>query len=68
MSIGSKKMYSHAAKQNKKDLEFVVGLAENGIIKPVIDRYYPLEKVADAIKYLSEGHAKGKVIINEILK
>lgn len=63
MSLGSKKMYSLAAKSNKQDLEFIVNLAENGKIKPVIDRYYSLEKVADAIRYLSEGHARGKVII-----
>ena len=63
MSLGSKKMFSLAAKSNKKDLEFIVNLAENGKIKPVIDRYYSLEKVADAIRYLSEGHARGKVII-----
>ena len=63
MSIGSKKMYSLAAKPNHKDLEFVTMLAADGKIKPVIDRYYSLDKVADAIRYLSEGHASGKVII-----
>ena len=64
MSLGSKKMCSLAAKSNKKDLELIVNLTENDKIKPVIDRYYSLEKVADAIRYLSEGHARGKVIIN----
>lgn len=64
MSLGSKKMCSLAAKSSKKDLEFIVNLTENGKIKPVIDRYYSLEKIADAIRYLSEGHARGKVIIN----
>lgn len=63
MSAGSKKMYALAAKPNKKDLEFITQLVANNTIKPVIDRYYTLEKVADGIRYLSEGHASGKVII-----
>ena len=64
MSFGSKKMLSLATKANQKDLEFIVKMAEDGKIKPVIDRRYPLDKTADAIHYLSEGHASGKVVIN----
>lgn len=52
-----------AAKPNQKNLEFVTKLATDHIIKPVIDRYYTLDKVADAILYISEGHARRKVII-----
>ena len=65
MSIGSRKMYSLAAKPNQKDLEFVTLLSTTNKIKPVIDRYYPLDKVADAIRYISDGHASGKVIIKQ---
>jgi NADPH:quinone reductase-like Zn-dependent oxidoreductase len=68
MSLGSKKMYFLAAKSNKKDLEFIVRLAEDGKIKPVIDRRYSLDKTADAIHYLNEGHARGKVVINVELR
>ena len=64
MSFGSKKMLSLATKANQKNLEFIVKMAEDGKIKPVIDRRYPLDKTADAIHYLSEGHARGKVVIN----
>jgi NADPH:quinone reductase-like Zn-dependent oxidoreductase len=64
MSFGSKKMLSLAAKANQKDLEFIAKLAENGIIKPVIERCYPLEKTSDAMQYLRKGHAQGKVVIN----
>jgi len=63
LSLGSKKIRTLAAKANQTDLEFIAKLAEEGIIKPVIDRYYPLEKVAEAVRYLSEGHASGKVVI-----
>lgn len=63
MSIGSKKMYFLAAKSIQKDLEYVTMLAASDKIKSVIDRYYSLDKVADAMRYLSDGHARGKVII-----
>jgi len=64
LSFGSKKMRTVTAKANKNDLEFLTKLTEDGKIKPVIDRRYTLEKTADAMRYLSEGHARGKVIIN----
>lgn len=64
LSLGSRKMKSLAAKANKTDLEFLVKLVEQGKIKPVIDRKYTLEHTADAMKYLVQGHSKGKVIIN----
>jgi NADPH:quinone reductase-like Zn-dependent oxidoreductase len=64
LSFGSKKMRTASAKANKKDLKFLTKLVEDGKIKPVIDRRYTLDKTADAMRYLSEGHARGKVIIN----
>ena len=64
MSFGSKKMRSLSAKANKNDLEFLAKLLEDGKIKPVIERRYSLDKTDDAMRYLSEGHAQGKVIIN----
>ena len=51
------------AKGNKKDLLFIKELLEAGKVVPVIDRYYPLTETADAIRYLEEGHAQGKVVI-----
>lgn len=63
MSFGSKKIKSLSAKPNRPDLEFLGSLLEKGSIRPVIDRVYPIEKTADAMQYLSQGHATGKVII-----
>ena len=48
---------------NKKDLVLMTELFEAGKVVPVIDRRYPLSEVAEAIRYLEKGHAKGKVII-----
>jgi NADPH:quinone reductase-like Zn-dependent oxidoreductase len=61
--IGSKKMGSMMTHSNQKDLIFLKELLEAGKVVPVIDRYYPLSEVAEAIKYLAEGHARGKVVI-----
>ena len=51
------------AQPNKKDLLFIGELLEAGKVVPVIDRYYPLNETAAAIRYLEKGHARGKVII-----
>ena len=61
---GSKKIgLLGEAKPNKKDLVFTAELLEAGKVVPVIDRRYPLSETAEAIRYLEEGHARGKVII-----
>lgn len=64
MSLGSKKIRFLAAKPKQNDLEFIAMMANEGKIKPVIDKYYPLDKTAEAVRYLGEGHASGKVVIN----
>jgi NADPH:quinone reductase-like Zn-dependent oxidoreductase len=48
---------------NQKDLLFVKELIETNKIAPVIDKRYTLQEVPEAIRYLEEGHAKGKVVI-----
>ncbi len=67
MSMGSRKLHILAAKPDAMDLRFIMGLIENDMIKPVIDRCYPFHETADAFRYLSNGHAKGKVMI-EVIK
>jgi NADPH:quinone reductase-like Zn-dependent oxidoreductase len=54
---------SDVLKSNQSDLEFLKELLEAGHIVSVIDRVYPLSEVAEAIRYLEGGHARGKVVI-----
>jgi NADPH:quinone reductase-like Zn-dependent oxidoreductase len=61
---GSKKIRSMGiAKPNQKDLLFIKELLETGKVVPIIDRRYLLSETAEAIRYLEEGHARGKVVI-----
>jgi NADPH:quinone reductase-like Zn-dependent oxidoreductase len=52
------------AKITTEDLAFVGELLEAGKVKPVIDRTYQLSEAREALAYLGEGHARGKIIIN----
>ena len=61
--IGSKKIGMILAKINNKDLVFLKDLLEAEKVVPVIDRRYSLSGVAEALRYLGEGHAQGKVVI-----
>ena len=62
--IGRKKMCLFMANINRKDLVVLKDLLEAGRVVPVIDRRYPLSEVAEALRYLEEGHARGKVVIS----
>jgi NADPH:quinone reductase-like Zn-dependent oxidoreductase len=52
-----------ATKVKREDLVTLVEMIEAGTLTPVIDRTYPLHEVPDAIRYLAEGHAGGKIVI-----
>ncbi|MBN1372807.1 MAG: NAD(P)-dependent alcohol dehydrogenase [Anaerolineaceae bacterium] len=66
MSLGNRKMRFLAAKANPNDLDQVIRLVAEGKIKPVIERTYPLEQTPEAVDYLRQGHARGKVVINVV--
>lgn len=61
--MGSKKARFFIADLNQKDLIVLRELLEARKIVPVIDRRYALGQAADAIRYLEEGHAQGKIVI-----
>jgi NADPH:quinone reductase-like Zn-dependent oxidoreductase len=54
------------AKVIQEDLVFLAKLLEEGRIVPVIDRSYPLREIADAMRYVEDTHARGKVIITMV--
>ncbi|HEX2945910.1 MAG TPA: NAD(P)-dependent alcohol dehydrogenase [Clostridia bacterium] len=68
LSMGGRKLRSLLAKPDIKDLEFIMELVATGKVTPVIDRYYPLHETAEAVRYLGEGHARGKVVITVFQK
>jgi NADPH:quinone reductase-like Zn-dependent oxidoreductase len=57
------KMGMMLAEPNQKDLNLVAEMMDSGKVKPVIDRTYPLSQIREAMAYLEQGHARGKVII-----
>jgi NADPH:quinone reductase-like Zn-dependent oxidoreductase len=63
-SVGSDKRMSNVmAQTNGNDLRTLAAMVVDGQVRPVIDRSFPLAQTADALTYLEEGHARGKVVI-----
>ena len=63
-AIGSsRKVGFFVAKITKADLAILADLLATGKVTPVIDRTYPLTETADAMRYLGEGHARGKIVV-----
>jgi NADPH:quinone reductase-like Zn-dependent oxidoreductase len=61
--FASRKLIGLSAKVNQKDLLVLKELIEAGKVTPVIDSTYPLSEAPEAIRYMHEGHAHGKVVI-----
>ena len=59
----SQKFISYIAQFNKKDMTILAGLMQSGKMTPVIDRTYKFSDVPEALRYLEQGHARGKVVI-----
>jgi|GEM_PF-9643 len=59
----SQEMKMMLAEMNRKDLTLLADLIQTGKVKPVIDRTYPFSQLPEAMRYLEEGHARGKVVV-----
>ena len=60
---GTQKMTNILSKPNQQDLQFIKEQIESGKVTPFIDRTYELAELPTALRYLEEGHARGKVVI-----
>jgi len=63
LTIFNKKKMGILAQETNKDLAYLAELVETGKLNPIIDKVFPLEQTADALQYLGEGKALGKVVI-----
>lgn len=61
--VGGKKIKGGVAMENAGRMNFIAGLVATGELKPVVDRSYPLERIAEAFAYVEQGHKKGNVVI-----
>jgi NADPH:quinone reductase-like Zn-dependent oxidoreductase len=57
------KLGTFVSRENHEDMIVLKDLIESGKLTPVIDRTYPLSETPEAIRYLEQGHARGKVVI-----
>ena len=62
-AFARQKLTTFISARKRQDLEALTDLIETGQVTPVIDRSYPLSQAPKAIRYLHEGHARGKVVI-----
>jgi NADPH:quinone reductase-like Zn-dependent oxidoreductase len=62
--FGNQRTGWFVAQMKEEDLNFLSELLESGDVVPVIERTYPLEETAAALRYLGEGHAQGKNVIS----
>lgn len=56
-------MKGGVAINNQERMRLITELASAGTLKPIIDRSYPLEQIAEAFKHVERGHKRGNVVI-----
>jgi NADPH:quinone reductase-like Zn-dependent oxidoreductase len=61
--LGSRKAVFFIAKFNKPDMAVLRDLLAAGKIRPVVERRYPFGEIAEALEYVGEGHARGKIVV-----
>ena len=61
--VGGQKLKGGVAMENPARMSFIADLVAAGKLKPVVDRSFPLERIAEAFKHVERGHKKGNVVI-----
>jgi NADPH:quinone reductase-like Zn-dependent oxidoreductase len=59
----SQKLRRFVSNPNRADLEILKGLVEEGKVRPVVERTYPLAEAPAALRHIEAGHARGKVVV-----
>jgi NADPH:quinone reductase-like Zn-dependent oxidoreductase len=62
--FGKQRAVTFTADETHDELSTLADMVETGRLRSVIDRTYPLDETVDAMRYLAEGHAQGKIIID----
>ena len=63
LSMGPQRFGNVLVKPNQADLLVLKELSESGKVRPVIDRRFALSEVSSAVRYVEDGHARGKVVV-----
>jgi NADPH:quinone reductase-like Zn-dependent oxidoreductase len=63
LSMGGQQFGNVLMKPTQADLLVLKELCETGKVRPVIDRRFPLSEVSSAVRYVEDGHARGKVVV-----
>jgi NADPH:quinone reductase-like Zn-dependent oxidoreductase len=63
LSMGRQRFGNLFVKPNQADLLMLKELCETGKVRPVLDRRFPLSDVSSAVRYVEDGHARGKVVV-----
>jgi NADPH:quinone reductase-like Zn-dependent oxidoreductase len=61
--FADQKFENYVTKSNQADLKFLSDLVAEGKVTPFVEKTYPLDQTADALRYFEEGHARGKLVI-----
>ncbi len=61
--VGSRKFRTRTGEPTAEDMAVIAEMMDSGKIVPVIERRYPLSEAAEALRYLEQGHARGKIVI-----
>lgn len=63
-AFASQRAVTFTANETAAELQTLIGMVQSGTLRSVIDRRYPLHRTAEAIRYLEQGHTRGKIIID----